>query len=74
MKILIVSTYFPPANSIASLRPYSWAKWWSRAGHDITVLTTEKDKRSNDFKLDCKGFKILTGTLETDYIRIRVLI
>ena len=64
MKILIVSTYFPPANSIASLRPYSWAKWWSRAGHDITVLTTEKDKRSNDFKLDCKGFKILTGTVE----------
>jgi len=64
LRILIVSTYFPPANSIASLRPYSWAKWWSKAGHDVTVLTTEKEMRSNDFKLNCKGFKILTGTAE----------
>ncbi|HOU85884.1 MAG TPA: glycosyltransferase [Spirochaetota bacterium] len=64
MRILIVSTYFPPANSIASLRPYSWAKWWSKAGHDVTVLTTEKEMRSNDFKLSCNGFKILTGTVE----------
>lgn len=61
MKILIVSTYFPPKNSIASLRPYSWAKWWSRAGHDVTVLTTEKEMRANDLRLDCTGFKIITG-------------
>jgi len=42
MRILIVSTFFPPLNSIASLRPYSWAKYWTKAGHDVTVLTTEK--------------------------------
>lgn len=38
MKILIVSYYFPPQNSIASLRPYSWAKWWRRAGHDVEKI------------------------------------
>lgn len=44
MRILIISTFFPPLNSIASLRPYSWAKYWSLAGHDVTVLTTVKDE------------------------------
>lgn len=44
MRILIISTFFPPQNSIASLRPYSWAKYWSKAGHDVVVLTTPKNK------------------------------
>lgn len=42
MDILIVSTFFPPLNSIASLRPYSWAKYWTLAGHSVTVLTPPK--------------------------------
>jgi glycosyltransferase involved in cell wall biosynthesis len=44
MRILIISTYFPPHNAVASWRPYSWAKYWSEAGHDVTVLTTQKEK------------------------------
>ena len=60
MKILIITAYFPPENSIASLRPYSWAKWWSRAGHEVTVLTTTKPKRKNDLNLDCSFFKIIS--------------
>jgi glycosyltransferase involved in cell wall biosynthesis len=40
VKILIVTPYFPPQNAIASLRPYSWAKWWSRGGNEIIVYTT----------------------------------
>ena len=59
MKILIVSYYFPPQNSIASLRPYSWAKWWSRAGHDVTVLTIEKKILKNNLNLDCSMFKLI---------------
>lgn len=59
MKILIVSTFFPPQNSIASLRPYSWAKWWSRAGHEVTVLTTQKQKSPADLNKDFSGFKII---------------
>ncbi|ASE27034.1 glycosyltransferase [Psychrobacter cryohalolentis] len=57
MKILIVSTFFPPQNSIASLRPYSWAKWWSRMGHDVTVLTTPKPQKSSDMPMSYEGFK-----------------
>lgn len=45
MKILIICHYFPPLNSIASLRPYSYAKYWSEMGHEVTVLTTVKDVR-----------------------------
>ena len=60
MKILIISTFFPPLNSIASLRPYSWAKYWSQAGHDVTVLTTEKNKDADDaLSLHLNGFKIV---------------
>jgi glycosyltransferase involved in cell wall biosynthesis len=59
MRILIVATFFPPRNSIASLRPYSWAKWWSRAGHDVTVLTTTKKRNNNDFVMDVSDFTII---------------
>lgn len=44
MRILIVTTFFPPLNSIASLRPHSWAKYWTLAGHEVTVLTTGKNE------------------------------
>lgn len=44
MRILIICTFFPPLNSIASLRPYSWAKYWALAGHDVTVLTPAKEE------------------------------
>ncbi len=58
MKILIVAVYFPPQNSVASLRPYSWAKYWSRAGHDITVLTTKKHGHSTDSPYPFTGFEV----------------
>lgn len=59
MKILIITYFFPPVNSIASLRPYSWAKYWSKMGHDVTVLTTSKNRQDSDLNLDCSSFKIL---------------
>lgn len=57
MKILIVSIDFPPKQSIASLRPYGFAKYWSKAGHDVTVLTTQKDSQESTLHLDCSNFK-----------------
>ncbi len=42
MKILIITHYYPPLNTIGALRPYSWAKYWSLCGHDVYVLTTKK--------------------------------
>jgi hypothetical protein len=59
VKILIISKYFPPENAIASLRPYSWAEYWSRDGHDITVLTTLRSPQNNDLNLDCSSFNVI---------------
>lgn len=50
MKILIIAHYFPPENNmamIATLRPLSWAKYWSKAGHDVCVLTTAKTENQD---------------------------
>lgn len=41
-KVLIISYDWPPRNSIATHRPYSWAKYWSADGYDVTVLTAKK--------------------------------
>ena len=54
MRILIITHYFPPLNSVASMRPYSWAKYWSRAGHCITVLTTKKYPFDGPLDLGCR--------------------
>ncbi len=45
MRILVVAFYYPPDDSFAkigSLRPASWFKYWTRAGHDVHVLTSSK--------------------------------
>jgi glycosyltransferase involved in cell wall biosynthesis len=60
LKILIISHYFPPMNSIASHRPYSWAKYWSKIGHDVTVLTSENNTTKVDLDLISKNFTIKT--------------
>jgi len=47
MRILIICHYFPPLNSVASLRPYAYARYWSEKGHEVTVLTTDKKERGD---------------------------
>lgn len=42
LNILMIARYFPPLDSIATMRMYSWAKYLHRAGCRITVLTTDK--------------------------------
>jgi glycosyltransferase involved in cell wall biosynthesis len=65
LKILIATHYFPPQNASGSLRPYSWAKYWSKIGHDVTVITRTKIRKENDLKLDCSFFEVI----EIDNIR-----
>ena len=43
LKILIVSCYFPPLNVIGGMRVYFWAKYWSKMGHEICVVTIKND-------------------------------
>ena len=52
LKIVIISYSWPPRNAISVHRPYSWARYWSEKGHDITVLTPKK--QSFDLPLDLK--------------------
>lgn len=40
--ILIITYDWMPRNSIAVHRPYAWAKYWSREGFAVTVLTAKK--------------------------------
>lgn len=59
MKVLIITYFFPPLNSIASLRPYSWAKYLAQQGIDVTVLTVKKYPFDNDLNLPIEGFKVV---------------
>ena len=42
MHIAVVTYNWPPRNAIGTHRPYSWAKYWSRSGVKVTVLTARK--------------------------------
>ena len=39
MRILLVSYYFPPFNSVGAIRPGKLARWFDEMGHDVQVLT-----------------------------------
>ena len=60
LRILIVSHDFPPLNSSASRRPFSWARAWTDLGHDVHVLTTAKYRhdRLTDGGQDMSGFTV----------------
>ncbi len=51
MRILIISHFFPPLNVAGSRRAYSWAKYWSRWGNEIAVLTTRKTRVNGSLDL-----------------------
>lgn len=79
MRILIVSVFFPPMNSIASHRPYSWAKYWTLEGHDVTVLTTPKPHDcQQDLSFINPGYRLLEvappnfiNTLKSNYHQLQ---
>lgn len=50
--IMLVTRSFPPLNVVSSLRMYQWAKYWSRDGVRVTVLTTRKHWFSGPCDLD----------------------
>jgi glycosyltransferase involved in cell wall biosynthesis len=53
LRILIVAHGFPPMNAIASHRPFSWARTWRDAGHEIDVLTPQKHGFDGPMDLQC---------------------
>lgn len=58
-RILLLTRYFPPLDSIASVRLHSWAKYLQKAGHQVSVLTTSKKGQVvNPLDLDCSAFDV----------------
>lgn len=72
MRILIVADFFPPKNAIGSLRPYSWAKYWSKNGNNVSVLTTSKEKKSDNTKFDCSTFNVISVPLRIPFARKKI--
>lgn len=50
--ILLITTFFYPQNRIPVLRVGQWAKYWSKLGYNVTVLTTKKYSFSGPFGLN----------------------
>ena len=48
MKILIITTCYPPDTAIAAVRPYMFAKYLKQYGHDVTVLRAGLLERAAD--------------------------
>ena len=42
LNIVIITYAWPPYNAIGTYRPYAWAKYWKKLGHNITVITAKK--------------------------------
>lgn len=58
-RVLIITRYFPPLDSIATIRMFSWAKYLHRRGWDVSVLTTSKDKQMvTPLELDTSKFNV----------------
>ena len=50
MRILILTTFYPPDTAVAAVRPYMLAKYLTQRGHDVTVL------RSGEFYNSASDF------------------
>jgi hypothetical protein len=62
MKLLIITYFFPPLNSIASLRLYSFAKYLTEFGLDVTVFTAPKKVNNMDYSSNFfvnNGYKLI---------------
>ncbi len=67
LKITIVTYSWPPRNSISTHRPYSWAKYWSKKGAEVTILTAKKQSFDSplDLKLPkLKGVKVIEDSYQ----------
>ncbi len=61
MRILIITTHYPPDTAIAAVRPYMLAKYLNNFGHEITVLRSGFLSKSADrsYSDDC-GIRVVT--------------
>jgi glycosyltransferase involved in cell wall biosynthesis len=61
--VLIISTYYPPINSIASNRIYSFAKYIDKSKYNVTVLTLDTNEQDNDEICGVSVLRVKNNTL-----------
>lgn len=49
MRVLIITTYYPPDTAIAAVRPYMLAKYLDRLGHTVVVLKSGVINNTADY-------------------------
>ncbi len=59
MRILLVTAYFPPPQNVASLRAQAFARYWSEAGEQVTVLTTGNNDDQADHARSDDGYEVV---------------
>ena len=61
MKILILTTYYPPDTAISAVRPYMFAKYLAKKGHEVTVVRSgEINKQCGNFFAPLTGVRVLS--------------
>lgn len=58
-RLLLVTRYFPPLDSIATMRMHSWAYYLKQLGYQLSILTTSKEHQVGvPLLLDTEGMDI----------------
>lgn len=62
MNVLIIATFFPPDTAIAAVRPYMFAKYLTKMGHQVTVLRSGLLECIPDDSMPCKelGIRVIS--------------
>jgi len=58
MKVLFITTFYPPDTSVAAIRPYGLSSYLSMRGHDVTVLRLGKIFFKADMKKNTSIFNV----------------
>jgi len=66
MRILIVSFFFPPYNSIGAVRVGKTVKYLLKMGHEVRVVSAESQPCPMSLKMECPS-EIVSFTTWTDY-------
>ena len=61
MKVLLISWYFPPHNDIAAIRVGKLARFLTRRGHDVRVLTTRKREPDRSLTVEIPEQHVIAG-------------
>lgn len=71
MKVLLITTAFPPDSGIATVRPFMFAKYLAQSGHQVTVLRLGKiyntaDRTRDYTRLGIRVFSCLGENCEAE--------